>query len=296
MNVSLFRKHVSGKSKIFALLELFRPELPFAAGCCVLLAQVLALDGFPAPVTGLLGFCSAFLLSASALIFNDYFDFNIDLVNAPQRPIPSKRVSPGEAIGLGIGATMVGLTLSAALGITVLLFAIPVWFIGFLYNWRYKRSGLPGNLLVSISVASLFVYGGFTVGDPLNPLLLFFGMATGLLDLAEEIAGDVLDVEGDRREGVKSLAVTQGVLFAQHVATLLWIFLIIFSWLPLISGRISSEYLPPLIILNLSLVIGTLGFSLASGEKRRPYLRVNYIGPLLAVIVLLLQRYLGTGS
>ena len=71
------------------LFRLFRFELPFAAGVCVVLGQFLALDATPQVPHMVLGFPSFFFISAAALILNDYFDLTIDRVNASHRPLPA---------------------------------------------------------------------------------------------------------------------------------------------------------------------------------------------------------------
>ena len=54
-----------------AIIELIRPELPIAAGVCVVVGQTVALAGFaPLPLI-ILGFALGFFLSASAMVFND---------------------------------------------------------------------------------------------------------------------------------------------------------------------------------------------------------------------------------
>lgn len=130
--------------KIRGVTGLFRPELSLAAGICVVLGQILAAGGFPPLQVVLLGFVSVFALSSSALILNDYFDYEVDLVNAPERPLPSGAVSRTEVMGLAVLTTLLGLASAAFLGRDALLFSIPIWMIGFLYNWRFKQTGLPG--------------------------------------------------------------------------------------------------------------------------------------------------------
>jgi len=125
------------------MIRLFRPELPLAAGICVTTGQILASGRLPSFKIGILGFVCAFALSSAALILNDYFDYEVDLVNHPDRPLPSGAVSRSEVIGLTVVTTLVGLSAALALGIDVLLISVIFWLIGFLYNWRYKQTGPP---------------------------------------------------------------------------------------------------------------------------------------------------------
>ena len=62
------------RSKIQGLFTLFRFELPFTAGVCLIFGELLALGRLPSTREMVLGFLSVFCISAAALILNDYFD------------------------------------------------------------------------------------------------------------------------------------------------------------------------------------------------------------------------------
>src|SRR5512133_3104125 len=94
--------------KILGLLRLFRFELPFTAGVCVILGELLALGKLPPAKLGILGFLSVFFISATSLILNDYFDFEIDKINAPERPLPSGLVSKRDVVILSSVVTVLG--------------------------------------------------------------------------------------------------------------------------------------------------------------------------------------------
>jgi geranylgeranylglycerol-phosphate geranylgeranyltransferase len=110
-------------------------------------------------------------------------------------------------IGFSVVLTVLGLIASAMLGVPALLLAVGVGVVGFLYNWRFKRTGLLGNGMVSFSVGMTFVFDGVAVGRPFQRLVWFFAVIGMLIDLGEEIAADALDMEGDRAMGSRSLAV-----------------------------------------------------------------------------------------
>ena len=68
----MFRKKIKG------VLQILRPELPFAAGVCVLLGEIIALGGFPCLREMTLGFMCGFFISGSAIVLNDIFDVEVD--------------------------------------------------------------------------------------------------------------------------------------------------------------------------------------------------------------------------
>jgi len=110
--------------KLKGFLALIRFELSLAAGICVVLGQLFALGEFAPLNLTVTGFFSVFLVSASILVSNDYFDIETDKINAPHRPLPSGLVNPGEALVLVVFLFLAGLILSFTISIPALLFSI----------------------------------------------------------------------------------------------------------------------------------------------------------------------------
>lgn len=280
--------------KISGLIELFRLELSLAAGICVTAGQVLALGGLPPFEIVLLGFACVFCLSASALIFNDYFDYAVDQINAPQRPLPSGRVTHGECRALGAVVTLAGLTCAAALGVTAFLVAIVLWVIGFLYNARFKQTGLPGNLMVCVSVAATFVFGAVSVGQPWSGVVWIFALMAFFIDLGEEIAGDAMDMEGDKQIGSRSLALLKGRSFALRVTVALWGVLILLSLVPALLGWLGPGYLL-FIAATDGLILYFSARLLRSQDavSGRRAMRGVYLGATLCVLGFFIGRLIG---
>ena len=155
-----FRKKING------MIQILRPELPLAAGLCVVIGELLALGAPPPLGVSVPGFVCGFFLSGSALIFNDYFDIDVDRINAPERPLPSGLLTPGEVLTMGVLTALAGLAAAWALNPLALGVGVLVWLAGFLYNWKLKAAGLWGNLIVAASVAMTFVLGGIGQGRP----------------------------------------------------------------------------------------------------------------------------------
>ena len=256
--------------KIRGTIQLFRPELPFAAGVCVVLGEIIALGSLPPGRELLLGFVCGFFLSGSALTLNDYFDIEVDKINTPERPIPAELLTPTDAIRLTAIATLIGIGAAFFIGPLALMIGILFWVIGALYNWRYKAYGLWGNLMVAASVGTTFILGGIAVGQPLNKVVWFFGLIAFLIDLAEEIAGDAMDMEGDRKRSSKSIALTLGRQAALRITASLFILIALLSYLPFVFGWMAADYLLLVCTINLAVILFTrkLLRSQTSGEGR----------------------------
>ncbi|EAT60096.1 UbiA family prenyltransferase [Chlorobium ferrooxidans] len=238
------------KSKLIGLFRLFRFELSCSAGACALLAELLALGSLPSFRQAAYGFLTIFFISATALILNDCFDIETDRINAPSRPLPSGVVTKTEAILLATVVALLGFLSGLMIGVEAFFVVCIVWVAGFLYNWRLKKSGLIGNLIVGFSVGMSFVFGGITVGQPYEKIVWFLALTTMIVDLGEEIAADALDVEGDRKTGSRSLAVRFGPERTMKIAAAIFGIVIAGSALPFIFGWLEWFYLPPIVIFD----------------------------------------------
>lgn len=277
--------------KIRGLIMLCRVELPFAAGVSVLIGELVALGRWPTIREMGLGFVSVFSISAATLVLNDYFDLEADWINAPDRPLPAGLVTPGEVMGLSLVLAVLGLVTSAMLGLRVLLVAVGVGGVGFLYNWRYKRTGLPGNLMVSFSVGMTFVFGGLVVGRPFHRLVWFFAVIGMLIDLGEEIAADALDMEGDREMESRSLALLWGREPAIRLGAGLFLVVVVWTTVPFWLGWLGWAYTVPLAVMDLGILVGTVRLLVPreTGARRR-YVRWIYLSGLVGMLAFLVVR------
>jgi geranylgeranylglycerol-phosphate geranylgeranyltransferase len=277
--------------KIKGIIRLFRPELPLAAGICLTIGQILASGGFPPLQVGILGFVCAFALSSSALILNDYFDYEVDLINAPDRPLPSGAVTRPEVIGLTAVTTLVGLSAAGVLGLNALLISILFWWIGFLYNWRYKQTGLLGNLMVCASVGVTFILGAVTMQAPWNSIVWTFALMAFCVDLGEEIAGDAMDMEGDKKRGSRSIALLKGKRFALKISVGLWGLVILLSLLPIFMGWLGISYLVMILITDVLLVVFSIRLLKSqTPQSGRQAMRGAYLGATLGLLAFLIGR------
>ncbi len=278
--------------KIRSIVQLFRPELPLAAGLCVVLGELLALGALPPLRELVFGFGCGFLLSASALIANDYFDFEVDRINAPRRPLPSGGVSRREVMALALVTALGGLAAAWVLNPLALGISVPVWLMGFLYNWKLKAAGLWGNLIVSGSVGMTFILGGIAVGQPWNPLVWVFALIAFCFDLAEEIAGDAMDIEGDRQRGSKSIAIMRGKQTALRLSAMLFGLVILLTFLPVVWGGLGAPYLLPIALNDILIVVFLIGLLKSqTPQEGRRMMRRLYLTASFALLVFLIGSF-----
>jgi len=279
--------------KLVGLLRLFRGELPLAAGMCVLLGEIIALGFFPTFRDGALGFFCGFFLSATALILNDYFDLEVDRINAPDRSLPSGIVTTTEVIALSILTTLIGLGCAALIGFSALVLSVLFWCIGFLYNWRFKETGLLGNLMVSASTAVTFILGGMIAGSPWNKIVWTVAFIGFFLDLGEEIGCDAMDMEGDKKRKSRSIAILKGRPFAIRLAGSSFFLVVLISFLPVLLGWMGPVYFVVISISSIFTIYFTIRLIKSQSiDQGRSSLKSIYIVPLFTMVAFIIGQVL----
>jgi geranylgeranylglycerol-phosphate geranylgeranyltransferase len=173
---------------------------------------------------------------------NDCYDLEVDRLNKPRRPLPSGALSLRTAqwlyrLGLplaGIAAFPMLPTPERWLGWTWLVL---VW----LYAARLKRTLLVGNLLVAAVASSAFLMGSLLADNPRGGL--FPALFAALFVFGREALKGAEDLEGDRRFGVRTLAVVWGVERALGVSAFFLALCALIAPLPSLLGRYGPLYL-----------------------------------------------------
>jgi len=278
--------------KIKAILQIFRPELPFAAGICVVLGEIIALGKFPAIRELALGFFCGFFISGAAIVLNDYFDLEVDKINAPNRPLPAGIISRREAIGVTALATLTGLGTSLLLGFPSFVLCSIFWLIGCLYNWKFKEAGLLGNLMVSSSVGITFILGGIAVGEPWNKIVWCFALIAFFIDLGEEIAGDAMDMAGDQKRNSKSIAIRHGRKFALVLSSLFFGLVILIGLVPILFHWLGISYLIMIFITDTIIIIFSMRLLKSrTPEEGRRSMRQIYLGALFGMLAFMIGQF-----
>ncbi len=256
--------------KLQGFLRLMRPANGIMMGFAVFVGVVLAaqtLSGI-AWLNVAFGFLTGFTLCSAAMAVNDYYDRKIDAINEPSRPIPSGLVSPPGALGLVVALSVVGLVSAVLVSILCLVVALVSWGIVVVYVTVGKRTGLPGNFLVSACVATPFVYGSIISTSFVVLNVLFFVLMAFLANTGREITKGIVDVEGDRSGNVHTLAVRYGEKVAALVAAVFYISAVALTPFPLTLGLVSWWFAPFVLVIDVGLVACS-GFLLMDFSRER---------------------------
>ncbi|MCQ2971213.1 geranylgeranylglycerol-phosphate geranylgeranyltransferase [Methanobrevibacter gottschalkii] len=194
-------------------IEILRPGNALMGAISIIL---VALIDKTISIPVILAMIAVFFETSAGNVINDYFDYKIDLINKPERPIPSGRISlkNGRNYGYSLFAagTVCGFLISYItnnwIPFGIVLFAD---IILYLYAYTLKTTPLIGNLTVGFMTGFGFVFGGFSINNP-NIIItsLFLGFFAFVMTTAREIVKDIEDIEGDKTDGAKTLPILIG--------------------------------------------------------------------------------------
>jgi len=242
--------------KLSGFLRLIRPPNCVIMGFAVIVGASLVSPP-NLSINILLGFVTSFTLTGASMAINDYYDRDVDAINEPNRPIPSGMVGPREAVSFALVLSLVGFAAALVTNISCLIVAVIAWAIFVTYTTKGKRTGLPGNFLVSACVAIPFIYASFVVEERLELAVTIFAAMAFLSNTGREVAKGIVDVEGDRSQNIKTIAVAFGDRTAAFVAAFFFFSAVTLSPLPLLWGLVSNWFLPFVILTDIGWILSS---------------------------------------
>jgi geranylgeranylglycerol-phosphate geranylgeranyltransferase len=277
--------------KVSGLIRLMRPINCAMMGFAVFVGAVLADPAFfnVAWLGILFGFITGFMLTAAAMTINDYYDRAIDAINEPSRPIPSGSVSEREALAFVFVLSAVGFVFAYLTSVLCLVVAVFSWVVVVTYVTVGKRSGLPGNFLVSTCVAIPFIYGSIAVLNQVPLSVLLFTLMAFLSNTGREITKGIVDVTGDKAEGIKTLAVRYGEKSAAVAAALFYVSAVTLTPLPPLLNLVSFWFIPLVLVTDVGLLASSTlllrDYSRENARKIKKLVLLLFVVGLLAYIV-----------
>jgi len=271
-------------SPVWALLRLSRPLNILMIGAAVLLGRYLG-SGDVRDADLLYASIAAGLLGAAGNIMNDLVDLKSDVINHPDRGLPSERVSIQNArIFLLVCLSLSLMALAALSPNHWVVYGFSALLLG-TYNWILERTPLFGNLAVSLLVGLAIVFGALQVGFS-STVLVASGFAF-FTTLAREIVKDVADMEGDRRSGFKTLPLAIGSGRSLLVINTILIGIVAASILPFLLLDFGGLYLLVVICTNIFLLLSVQspGSELFSAERVSTTLKWAMVTGMFALVL-----------
>jgi geranylgeranylglycerol-phosphate geranylgeranyltransferase len=196
----------------------------------------------------ILGIIAYIFIAGSGMVINDIYDIEIDLVNRPQRPIPRGSITVSQAqilFGIYLIIGLIASVFNSALnilGFSNIVLAIIFGLIGWVYAKWGKRSGFIGNIVVSISFSIGLIYGAVLNSSIIPIYIYFFFFTSFFLLLSREVIKGCEDIEGDKLQGVKTLAIRIGIKKSKYISMIFAILAIFFFILTYFTPIINPTY------------------------------------------------------
>ena len=225
---------------LLGYIMIIRPLNVFLGGLTILISSLIIKYEGPA-ISVILPVFVVMFFTMGANTLNDYFDYEIDKINRPDRAISSGLVLRNQALILSLFSFIIGVLIALRLNKDSQLLSIGVSLpLIIAYNVKLKNYALIGNIIVSLILAMSFIYAGlvFKKTEPLIiPALLAFG-----LTLIREIVKDLADIKGDKSAGLMTFPIVYGKKKTIILCTILSLFLGIGSFIPFLTGYYNTFY------------------------------------------------------
>ena len=225
---------------LLGYIMIIRPLNVFLGGLTILISSLIIKYEGPA-ISVILPIFVVMFFTIGANTLNDYFDYEIDKINRPDRAISSGLVLRNQALILSLFSFIIGVLIALRLNKDSQLLSIGVSLpLIIAYNVKLKNYALIGNIIVSLILAMSFIYAGlvFEKTEPLIiPALLAFG-----LTLIREIVKDLADIKGDKSAGLMTFPIVYGKKKTIILCTILSLFLGIGSFIPFLTGYYNTFY------------------------------------------------------
>tara|TARA_B100000949_G_scaffold234113_2_gene252221 strand:- start:517 stop:1356 length:840 start_codon:yes stop_codon:yes gene_type:complete len=275
-------------NNIIAYFNIIRPLNVIVGSITILVSSLIAKYNGPINVV-IFAALVVTLYTVGANTLNDYFDYEIDKINRPDRAISSGLVLRTHALKISILAFFLGTLIALQLNINSQLVSIGVslpLIIG--YNIKLKKFPLIGNIVVAIVLALSFIYAGLAFSN-VSPLILPAALAFGLT-LIRELVKDMADIIGDKSVGLKTFPIIFGEKKTIILCVVLSVLLGIGAFIPFITGHYNICYGISL-ILTVEIPLGVVVISvinkpsIETAKRSANLLKFCTIGGLFSIYI-----------
>ncbi|MFX1420548.1 MAG: UbiA family prenyltransferase, partial [Promethearchaeota archaeon] len=163
------------------------------------------------------------------------------------------------------------------IGYLNIIIAVFFAFMGWLYAAWGKKSGFFGNIIVSISFSIGLIYGA-VLNNSLIPLYIYYFFLTSFfLLLSREVIKGCEDIEGDKSQGVKTLAIQIGIKKATIISLIFAVLAILFFILPYFTNILNPLLFLISMAFGLVLTLYTIILMLKRNLVRKDFKKVSLL-------------------
>ena len=275
-------------NKISSVTKIIRPLNVISSGTAILFSSQIA-DYRGSFSNVLYAVFVVIFFTIGANVLNDYFDYEVDKVNRPDRAIIVGDVTRIQALYISIISFIVGVSLSLQLSFKSQVLSIFVSLpLLIFYNAKVKNYPLVGNIIVALVIGLSFIYAGIVFENitPLTvPALLAFG-----LTLIREIVKDIADLKGDKTIGAKTFPIIFGNEKAIYLCTFLSAFLGCLAFILFLNGYYNFYY-GILLLITVEIPLAVVVISLINkpntktAKKGARLLKICTLGGLFSIYI-----------
>jgi len=181
-------------------------------------------------------------------ITNDLFDVRIDLVNRPDRPLPSGRIRLRWAVLYATILFVIGIIASFNLNPHARLLALGgVLPLSLLYTPIIKKIPLIGNIVIGMILGLVFIFSELSLTGQISLSWIPAGLAAGLT-IIRELVKDMEDIKGDLVREAMTFPVKYGLENSFYVLVFLSVLLCGGALYPYFSGMYGYTYYITLLV------------------------------------------------
>jgi len=226
--------------KVVPYIKIVRPLNVISGAIAIVFSALIVEYQGPIELVLLPVFVVVFF-TIGANVLNDYYDFEVDKINRPDRAIITGGVPRVHALYISIFSFIIGILIALQLNQLSQLISIGISFpLLVLYNAKLKNYPLIGNVVVAFILGLSFIYAG-SVFNNIEPLMVPAFLAFGLT-LIREIVKDIADIEGDQAINSKTLPIVLGKIKSIKLCAFLSLILGICAFMLFVIGYYNFYY------------------------------------------------------
>lgn len=232
-------------------IEILRISKGLMASIAVLIGALIA--GNFALIPTVFAMVGVFFIFGAGVVINDYYDYEIDKINAPKRPLSSEKISKKSAVLYTLALYSFGLIFSFLINYYCFILSIVNSVLLFFYAMKLKRIALLGNITDSWLTSTTFIFGALIVSN--LQIVWILALLSFWVTLGREVFGDIEDIVGDRKLGAKTLPIITSEKFARIWAQIFMVIGIILSPLPYLFGFLNLFYIAIVAVADIIFII-----------------------------------------
>jgi geranylgeranylglycerol-phosphate geranylgeranyltransferase len=258
------------------------------AGFAVFLSGMIAAGRQIPSLDVILAVLGTVCASSGGMVVNDYFDYEIDAINRPERVLPRGAVSRRNAFVFACILFGLAFLFIAFTNWLCIVIGYPAVFLIMVYSWKLKKKPFIGNFVVAFLTSLTLVYGGAAAGNIV--LVTLLAICAFFANLSREIVKDIEDIKGDKKLGSKTLPILWGVNKSVLISTGFLVLGIAATFLPYFSGLFGWFYMVLIIPVDVVMVWVVYLLLMSKMDKIRLIQKLEKAGMYAVLVIFFVSK------